>query len=176
VTQAAKTSSETAPDLNVPVRIIELRPAANRPSGRRFGALVHAVLASVPFDGDTTAAQKLAAIHGRILGASQEEIDHAAEAARAALAQPIFADARQAAQQGRCRREVPIAWRDADGSLIEGVVDLAFEQSQGWTVIDFKTDEEFRGNERAYRLQVAMYAAAIKAANGAQVNAVLMKL
>ena len=46
-----------------------------------------------------------------------------------------------------------------DGLLIEGVIDLAFEQADGWTVIDFKTDEEFRGNELAYRRQVGMYAA-----------------
>jgi ATP-dependent exoDNAse (exonuclease V) beta subunit len=127
-------------------------------------------------EGDPTAARKLAAIHGRILGASQEEIEHAADAAEAALAHPLFNDAREAARQGQCRREVPIAWRDADGSLIEGVVDLAFEQARRWTVVDFKTDEEFRGNERAYRRQVAMYAAAIKAASGGEVTPVLMKL
>jgi ATP-dependent exoDNAse (exonuclease V) beta subunit len=71
---------------------------------------------------------------------------------------------------------VPIAWRDADGLLIEGVVDLAFEEGEIWTVIDFKTDEEFRGNESAYRRQVGMYAAAIQAANGARVAAVLMRV
>jgi ATP-dependent exoDNAse (exonuclease V) beta subunit len=71
---------------------------------------------------------------------------------------------------------VPIAWRDSDGSLIEGVIDLAFEQAGGWTVIDFKTDEEFRGDEPAYRRQVGMYAAAIKAANGASVAAFLMRV
>jgi ATP-dependent exoDNAse (exonuclease V) beta subunit len=71
---------------------------------------------------------------------------------------------------------VPIAWRDTNGLLIEGVVDLAFEQTEGWTVIDFKTDEEFRGNELAYRRQVGMYAAAIHAANGAEVSAVLLRV
>ena len=80
------------------------------------------------------------------------------------------------AEQGRCRREVPIAWRDHSGSLIEGVIDLAFEQADGWTVIDFKTDEEFLGNEPAYRRQVGMYASAIQAANGAPVSALLMRV
>jgi ATP-dependent exoDNAse (exonuclease V) beta subunit len=93
-----------------------------------------------------------------------------------ALAHAVFDGARQAAQQGRCRREAPIAWRDADGLLVEGVVDLAFEQGEGWTVIDFKTDEEFRGNEPAYRRQVGMYASAIQAANGASVSALLMRV
>jgi ATP-dependent helicase/nuclease subunit A len=177
VTQSAKTAAEASPDLKLPpVEIVELPRAASRPSGRRFGALVHAVLASVPLDGDLSVIQSLATIHGRILGAPGEEIDAASEVARAALAHPLFDDARKAARQGRCRREAPIAWRDANGALIEGVVDLAFEHAAGWTVIDFKTDEEFGGNELAYRRQVGMYATAIQAANGARVSAALMRL
>jgi ATP-dependent helicase/nuclease subunit A len=176
VTQAAKID-QPAPELNLPpVEIVELPRAANRPSGRRFGALVHAIFASVPLDGDLSVVQRLATIHGRILGAPQEEVDAACESVRVALAHRVFEEARQAARQGRCRREVPIAWRDPDGLLIEGVIDLAFEQAGGWTVIDFKTDEEFRGDEPAYRRQVGMYAAAIKAANGVPVSALLMRV
>jgi ATP-dependent exoDNAse (exonuclease V) beta subunit len=177
VTQGAKAAAEQSPDSQLPpVAIIELPRAANRPSGPRFGALVHAVLASVPLDGDLAAIQRLASIHGRVLGAAPEEIDAASESVRTALAHAVFDGARQAAQQGRCRREVPIVWRDPDGLLVEGVVDLAFEQGEGWTVIDFKTDEEFRGNEPAYRRQVGMYASAIGAATGVRVAALLMRL
>jgi ATP-dependent exoDNAse (exonuclease V) beta subunit len=177
VTQWAKTAGEAAPDSKLPpVEIVELPRAAKRPSGRRFGALVHAVLASVPLDSDLGVIQRLATIHGRILGAPQEEIDSASETVHTALAHPLLNHARNAAQRGRCRREVPIAWRDTNGSLIEGVIDLAFEEAKGWTVIDFKTDEEFRGNEPAYRRQVGIYASAIKAANGAQVSALLMRV
>jgi ATP-dependent exoDNAse (exonuclease V) beta subunit len=175
VTQAAKTAGAADTKLP-PVEIVQLPRAASRPAGRRFGALVHAVLASVPLDGDASAIEQLAAIHGRILGAVPEEIAGAAEAVRAALAHAIFADARQAAQKGRCRREAPVAWRDAEGLLMEGVIDLAFEHGGGWTVIDFKTDEEFRGNEAAYRRQVGMYAAAIQAVNGTRVSALLMRV
>ena len=177
VTQAAKIVEESAPDFKLArVEIIELPRAANRPSGRRFGTLVHAVLASVPLDGDGNIIQRLATIHGRILGAPQDEVDAASESVRVALAHGVFEEARQAAQQGRCRREVPIAWLDSNGLLIEGVIDLAFERAGGWTVIDFKTDEEFRGDETAYRRQVGIYKAAIKAANGAPVSAVLMRV
>jgi ATP-dependent helicase/nuclease subunit A len=177
VTQAAKTGDQPAPEFNLPpIQIVELPRAATRPSGRRFGTLVHAVLASVPLDADLNIIQRLATIHGRIVGAPQDEIAAASESVRVALAHRVFEDARQAARQGRCRREVPIAWRDPDGLLIEGVIDLAFEQAGGWTVIDFKTDEEFRGDEPAYRRQVGMYAAAIKAANGAPVSALLMRV
>ncbi|HEY7317448.1 MAG TPA: UvrD-helicase domain-containing protein [Candidatus Binatia bacterium] len=177
VTEAAKTAGDGVPDLQLPpVEIIELPRAAHRPSGPRFGTLVHAVLASAPLDGDRNAIQRLAAIHGRILGAPAAENDAAALAVQAALAHAIFDGARQAALHGRCRREVPIAWRDPGGLLIEGVIDLAFEQAEGWTVIDFKTDEEFRGNEVTYRRQVGIYAAAIQAVNRARVSALIMRI
>jgi ATP-dependent exoDNAse (exonuclease V) beta subunit len=177
VTQSAKIAGEAQAGLTLPAaEIIELPRVANRPSGPRFGALVHAVLASVPLDGDLNAIQRLAAIHGRVLGATAEEIDAASQSVQAVLAHPLFHRARNAAQQGRCRREVPIAWRDPDGFLIEGVVDLAFEEGKVWMVIDFKTDEEFLGNEPAYRRQVGMYAAAIQAAKGARVSALLMRI
>jgi ATP-dependent exoDNAse (exonuclease V) beta subunit len=98
VTQSAKTASEESPDLKLPpVEIIELPRAANRPAGRRFGALVHAVLASVPLNGDVSVIQRLATIHGRILGATAEEIDSASEIVHTALAHPLFDGARHAA-------------------------------------------------------------------------------
>jgi ATP-dependent exoDNAse (exonuclease V) beta subunit len=170
----AKSAAGGVPDLKLPpVEIVKLPREVNRPSGPRFGALVHAVLASVPLDGDLVAIQRLATIHARVLGAAAEEIAAASESVHAALAHAVFDGARQAA---RCRREVPITWRDPEGLLVEGVIDLAFEQTDGWTVVDFKTDEEFRGNEPAYRRQVGMYAAAIQAANGARVSALLIRV
>jgi hypothetical protein len=50
--------------------------------------------------------------------------------------------AREAWRDGRCRRETSVACRQPDGSLVEGVLDLAFEEAGGWTVVDFKTDAE----------------------------------
>jgi len=43
---------------------------------------------------------------------------------------------------GHLRFEVPISTRDENNGLVEGVIDLAFEERSGWTIIDFKTDEE----------------------------------
>ncbi len=177
VTELAKTAAKESPDSQLPpVEVVELRRAANRPSGRRLGTLVHAVLASVPLDGDLSTITRVATTHGRILSATKEEIAAASESVSGALAHALLSEARAAAQKGRCRREAPVTWRDSDGVLVEGVVDLAFEQAGEWIVIDFKTDEEFRGNERAYRRQVGMYAAAIRAATGARVAALLMRV
>ncbi|HKY09890.1 MAG TPA: UvrD-helicase domain-containing protein [Candidatus Binatia bacterium] len=177
VTQVAKSAVEQPADRKIStVAILDIARAPNRPAGRRFGALIHAVLASVPLAGAAGTIRSVAAMHGRVLGAPEEEIDAAAKAALAALAHPIFDQARSAAHRGRCRREVPLVWRDSDGMLIEGVVDLAFEDCDGWKVIDFKSDEELRGNETVYRRQVELYASAIQAATGAIVAPVLMRV
>jgi ATP-dependent helicase/nuclease subunit A len=37
-----------------------------------------------------------------------------------------------------------------DGSLVEGVVDLAFRDFIGWTVLDLKTDREFATSSDRY--------------------------
>ncbi len=177
VTEAAKIADKERQTPTLPaVEIVELTRAANRPAGPRFGTLVHAVLASIPLDGDLILIRELATVHGRIIGATAEEIAAAGEAVSAALAHSLLHHARAAAQQNRCRREAPIVWRDEAGFLTEGIVDLAFEQDQHWIVVDFKTDEDLGGNEIAYRRQVGLYAAAIEAATGRPVTAMLMRV
>ena len=63
----------------------------------------------------------------------------------------------------------------ADGTLVEGVVDLAFEEDGRWVAVDYKTDRELAGAEEHYRRQVAMYAAALEAATGMPAVPVLVK-
>ena len=87
---------------------------------------------------------------------------------------PIFARARKAAQAHRCRRETPIAWRHGD-TLIEGVIDLAFEDGTRWTLVDFKTDEEFR-SAAPYQRQLGLYALAVEQACSTPVEAFLVKI
>jgi ATP-dependent exoDNAse (exonuclease V) beta subunit len=61
--------------------------------------------------------------------------------------------------------------------LIEGFVDLAFEEAGKWTVVDFKTDRQIGedGIER-YRRQVAFYASAIQKATGQPTRGVLLRI
>ena len=35
-----------------------------------------------------------------------------------------------------------------DGTLVEGIVDLAFEEAGEWTVVDYKTDREIAARRR----------------------------
>ena len=52
----------------------------------------------------------------------------------------------------------------AQGDVLEGVVDLAFREPDGWVIADYKTDvgtdPEFAARVEAYRRQVELYAAA----------------
>jgi ATP-dependent helicase/nuclease subunit A len=55
-------------------------------------------------------------------------------------------------------------------TVLEGVIDLAFREPDGWVVADYKTDvgtdPEFAGREIAYRRQVELYAEAWSALTG----------
>jgi ATP-dependent helicase/nuclease subunit A len=83
----------------------------------------------------------------------------------------------QAAQgRGQCRRETPVTLCEPDGTIVEGVVDLAFADEAGWTVVDFKTDVELDGRLAVYERQVALYAAAIAAATGAPAVPILLRV
>jgi len=70
----------------------------------------------------------------------------------------------EALEHGKCRRETPVTLREDDGSLVEGVVDLAFEEDGTWYVVDFKTAAELQDRLDSYRRQVSVYATAISAA------------
>jgi ATP-dependent helicase/nuclease subunit A len=158
------------------VEVIELPRVPGRPAGARFGALVHAVLATAPLDGTGDDLAHAATVQARLLGAGAEEVAAAVHAVRAALAHPLLQRAHAALAAGHCRRETPITLRAADGALVEGAVDLAFLEDGAWTVIDFKTDHELTRNLAVYRRQVALYAAAIAAATGHPAHAILLRV
>jgi ATP-dependent exoDNAse (exonuclease V) beta subunit len=146
-----------------------------RPGGRRFGSLVHASLAAVPLDAGAEAIARVVTAQARLLGASAAERSAAETAVAGALAHPLL---RRAASASELRREAPMLLRERDGSLIEGVVDLAFCESTPdgarWTVVDFKTDRELAAASRTYAEQVALYARAIAAATRAPCDAVVL--
>ena len=164
------------------VTVVELERAAARPAGKRFGTLVHAVLATVPLDepdGRPAPVEEIARLHGRVFGANDDEVAAAADVARCVLSHPLLARARAAARRGDCRREAPVSMRTDDGVLIEGVVDVAFREDGAWTVVDYKTDrdlEEADGAIDVYRRQVALYAEMITRATGEPAGAVLMRV
>src|SRR5207244_5693308 len=96
-----------------------------RPHGKRFGALVHAVLAAVELDAGRAAVADAAALHGRLLGATAEEVEAAVDTAVRALAHPLLRRAAAAARAGRCRRECPVGVQVEGGVLVGGLVGAA---------------------------------------------------
>ena len=163
-----------------PIEVIDLSRVAGRPFGPRFGTLVHTTLATVPLDADGSAVKRIAETQGRILlGFGEgvaEEVYAAVEVVNAVLRHPLFDRVREASAAGRCYRELPIIWRSPDGLLIEGTIDLAFEDDSGFVVLDFKTDKELDTDSERYRRQLAIYCQAVSALRGREARGVLMRV
>jgi ATP-dependent helicase/nuclease subunit A len=153
------------PDVQV---IVTARSDEKRPGGRRFGALVHAMLASIDLEAGAEAVQASAAILGRMFAATQEEVQAAVTTVDATLQHPIMRRAIVSAGKGNIRREAPVLLTLEDGSIAEGVLDLAFREQtsdfDGWSVVDFKTDQEFSTASSYYLSQVDLYMRAVRAA------------
>ena len=120
--------------------------------------------------------QKLCEAHGRILGATDEEVQAASSLVRAVLAHPILQAAGHAAREGQCFRETPVTYRLDSGTIVEGYVDLAFRDGASMVVVDFKTDRELDGALERYERQVSFYGAAIGRTAGLPTQAFLMRL
>jgi ATP-dependent exoDNAse (exonuclease V) beta subunit len=162
-----------------PIEVVDLPRPSGRPSGPRFGTLVHGVLSLVELDADADAIRALAASQARILGATAAEIDAAVGSVTAVLAHPLLDRARAAARRERLRRELPIV-AASDQALVEGTIDLFIDDEEG-LVIDFKTDRDLdpTGAERdfgQYERQVAFYCEALGRLRGTPPRGVLMRI
>jgi ATP-dependent exoDNAse (exonuclease V) beta subunit len=172
-------AAQRGPDPTEPVvevTVVDAAASLDRPSGPRFGTLVHAVLATVALDAAMPVIAETVALEARLLGATPEEEKAATNVVETALAHPLLLRAREAWRHGRCRRESPIAVVDADGTILEGVLDLAFEEEGGWTVVDFKTQAELTGPLARYRRQVSAYASVVSRVTGRPATAILLRL
>jgi len=157
-----------------PVTTIELPPIPGRPIGPRFGTLVHSILATVPLDAADDALTRIATAEGRMLGATDDVVAYAIETVRSALAHPLLKRAHAAAARGVLRREVPVAVQPTPGVVIEGIIDLAFEEDGAWVVVDFKTDHDLERGLQRYENQLAWYTAAVHAATALPSRGILL--
>ncbi|MGQ0505253.1 MAG: 3'-5' exonuclease, partial [Myxococcaceae bacterium] len=165
-TGQAQTEGSTAVAVEVETTAVN---RDGRPSGRRFGSLVHNVLATVPLKAELAELSRTVEQEARAMGCSKDEREAAVQAVEAALKHPLLT---RAATSNAVRRELPVSVKLEDGTLAEGVIDLAFDTPEGWQVIDFKTDEHRAEHER----QVALYVKAISAATGRPAKGVLLSV
>ena len=179
----AHTATELAHDGALPLRaddgqidVIDLPRPAARPFGPRFGSLVHAALATVALDADAEAVRLTARTQARLLLANDNEVDAAADAVIRALAHPLFERVRTASAAGRCARECPILWRAPDGSIVEGTVDVVFEEGDDVFVMDFKTDREPAELKDQYERQLTLYCRALSALRSRRARGVLVRI
>ena len=141
--------------------------------GKRFGTLVHDLLATVPLELDSKSLSAMAILRGRILGSTESEVELATDAVRAALQHPLFERAKRSSD---CRRECAVTLRGEAGELTEGVVDLAFldPDEARWVVVDYKTDTDIDARLADYQVQLEAYRRAIESATGTPANAVIL--
>jgi len=156
------------------IEIVEISDTAARPRGALFGSLVHALLAAVPLDATDAEVERIAATHGRLLqDVTPADISASARIVVAVLRHDLMARARAS---GSVRRETPVSWVQKDGVMIEGVLDLAFDENGETVVVDFKTDHELAAGEARYRAQLRQYLNAVSRVTGRPASGVLFRV
>jgi ATP-dependent exoDNAse (exonuclease V) beta subunit len=174
-----KVTEDAEPRLMPEVTVETIEIDFTRPHGKRFGTLVHAVLSVVALDSNREGIEKIAGVQGRVLAATDEEIEAAVVTIQQALQHPLLQRAAAAMASGNCRREVPVIMKLDDGMIVEGIVDVAFREDgspSAWIVVDYKTDFEIAGRLEEYSNQVGLYALAISRATGRQAQGTLLRM
>ncbi|HEY8232066.1 MAG TPA: UvrD-helicase domain-containing protein, partial [Vicinamibacteria bacterium] len=142
--------------------------------GRDFGSLVHRLLEWLPLDDETPERPERVRAMARALAPSHG-LDATAAARAAAqvesvLALPVVERARRAA---RLWRELPF-WFPDGADLVEGVVDLVFEEDGELVVVDYKSDaiadEQALEQAAHHALQLQLYGRGLTQALGLPVR------
>ena len=134
-------------------------PSSIHRGGTALGRAVHAVLATADMDDDAGGdVAALAVVHAAEHGVGADDVE---ARVRAAWMAPVVAEARKATRRWReLYVAAPVGTR---GHLIEGYVDLLFEDASGDLVlVDYKTDGGLDHGYDQYRLQAATYALALQ--------------
>jgi ATP-dependent helicase/nuclease subunit A len=161
----AETIGTAAEAEHIPVDIITLSVAPTRPTGRKFGRVVHDILQHAASPDEAVV---LADVWGRRHGGSEEERAAAAEAARQALEYV----ARVMPAGAEHHRELPVMVRLEDGSVADGRIDLAWRDETSWNVVDYKTDRREKRNVA----QVKVYALALQRATKLPARGIVLEV
>lgn len=140
-------------------------------AGTSIGRAVHAVLQVVDLE-TGTGLEDIARAQAAAEGVPGRA-DDIARLVRRALDSPLV---KRALDSGRWWRETPVAGPVGNG-IVEGFIDLLFEEEGGFVIVDYKTDalrsdDEIERAMARYRLQGGGYALALNKATGADVKEV----
>ncbi len=179
--ESAGAATAASADSAAEIEVERVPRAAMRPRGKRFGTLVHAILAHVALDATPAGvASSAAASSDAFSMRPQTRSPRPQRRFGRRLAAPLIrraagatvVRARGADGGRRCcppgqhprRRDAPAT----PSTMVEGVADLAFvEHRDGtarWIVVDFKTDFDLDRRIAEYRAQVGLYMRAISQA------------
>ena len=140
--------------------------------GRDFGSLVHKLLEWLPLDDPApdTRAQALAESLAPSFGLDLSAATRAAAEVQGVLRSPVLDRARAAR---RVWRELPLCFPDG-AHLVEGVVDLVFEEQGQLVIVDYKTDaialEQALAQAAHHAPQVQLYGRGLARAFGLPVR------
>ncbi len=116
--------------------------------------------------GDDGEPEDLAELIALVNGVRESDTWQRAEAAEASLVEAPFA---------LCVGEDGAEDGDEDTTIVEGVIDLAFRETDGWVIVDYKTDvvddpENLARRREQYRAQVDAYASYFERISGETVK------
>jgi ATP-dependent exoDNAse (exonuclease V) beta subunit len=144
---------------------------ADAGGGRDFGSMVHRLLEWTPLD--ESSPETIRAMAGALApayGLDPDGARRAADAVQAVLALPVLERARRAR---RVFRELPLVFPDA-ADLVEGVVDLVFEEEAAFVLVDYKTDaiapEQALAQAAHHAPQLRLYGRGLAQATGLPVK------
>jgi ATP-dependent exoDNAse (exonuclease V) beta subunit len=127
----------------------------------RMGSAVHVALEAILGQGAKTAGAIREACFSAELG-----LEHAGEV-RAMVERTLASPLIRTALGKRRHVEAPVLFRSPeDGAVVEGKIDLLFEDDRGWVIVDYKTDSVRGGAPQShfqrYAPQLREYATALR--------------
>ena len=133
------------------------RLAASAPAVR-IGSAVHEAMQAIVERG--TGAERAVAEASAAWELSAERAREVSELVARLMSSELFA---RSARAVRRLAELPVLFLDPEGFLVEGKIDLLFEEDAGFVVVDYKTDRDIAKRMPEYTAQLADYRAALGA-------------
>ena len=133
------------------------RLAASAPAVR-IGSAVHEAMQAIVERG--TGAERAVAEASAAWELSAERAREVSELVARLTGSELFA---RSARAVRRLAELPVLFLDPEGFLVEGKIDLLFEEDAGFVVVDYKTDRDIAKRMPEYTAQLADYRAALGA-------------